>query len=113
MEYFKNVRIFSDTMLHDCKGNFESFEVTGAGEGIQTYGVRCTGRSYVYVYNNSAVEGTILITANSVPKARQVIQTYNCETGRFNRESITDSGNNSIQVESVRLQPKAGIILYW
>ncbi len=113
MEYFKNVRVFSDTMLHDCKGKFESIEVTGAGDEMQTYGVRCPGRSFVYVYNNSANDGTIRITADNLPKARKVIQTYNCETGRFNPENITDTGNNTIQVETIRLQSKAGIILYW
>jgi hypothetical protein len=113
MEYFNNVRVFSDSMLHDCKGNFESFEVTGVGEGMQAYGVRCPGRSFVYVYNNSANDGTICITADNLPLARQAIQTYNCETGRFNPEKMTDSGKNTIQVETIRLQPKAGIIMYW
>jgi hypothetical protein len=113
MEYFKNVRIFSDTMLHDCKGNFESFEVAGGGEQIHTYGVRCHGHSFIYVYNNSADPGNISITSDNLPESRQVIQTYNCETGRFNPESITFTGNNSILVETIRLQPKAGIILFW
>jgi hypothetical protein len=113
MEYFRNVRVFSDTMLHDCNGNFETFEVTGGSEQIHTYGVRCPGHSFVYVYNNSADTTNISITTNDLPKAPQIIQTYPCETGRFKPERITETGRNTIRVETARLQPKAGIILCW
>jgi len=113
MEYFKNVRTFSDTMLQSCTDGFESFEVSTGNGKFHTFGVHCTAGYYVYVYNNSADAGDITITTRYLPVTNRDLKTYNCETGIFKSERISVTGGNTIRVENLHLQGKSGLILFW
>jgi len=112
MEYFNNVRTFSDTMLRSCNDKFESFNVSGGNEQYHTYGVRCPGHHFVYVYNNSSTAGDINIKSDDLPDNLQNFQIYNCDTGNFSSESISTSGD-TLRINNKQLQPKSGMILIW
>lgn len=110
MEYLRKVRKFSDTMLENCSGNFMNFEVTG-GNGLQAFGVQSENKNYIFIYNNTANPGAIVITCQNLPDDR-LIKTYQCGTGKYDTLEISKEGN-TLKIDKVTISPDDGMVLYW
>jgi hypothetical protein len=111
MEYFKNVRTFSDTLLK-CGDDFKIFNVTAENNVVQTFGINCSGRYFVYVYNASPDGEDVVFSADHFSPVRGNVITYNCDTGEFGTAHATITGNK-ITIDKFQIKPRSGIVIYW
>ncbi|HLO58927.1 MAG TPA: DUF5060 domain-containing protein [Bacteroidales bacterium] len=112
MEYFKNVRTFSDTLLSCCGDDFKSFEVSGGSKDLQTYGLSCNDMHFVYCYNTSPDAENVEFTCSNLPVSNKNIRIYRCESGEFNLSAMAINGN-MVKLDDITIPPRSGMVIYW
>ncbi len=107
MPYFNGVRQMSDRMLAAGKGSFNSLEAT-AGKA-QAFSVQCGDEVYAYLFNdtNEAVTETLSITLKGGNYQVEYFNPVTCEY----TEAGKVSAKKGIQVEEIKLAPKAEAVL--
>ena len=99
--YFKGVRMISEAMLTAGNGHFEQFAVSSGL--IQSYGVKCGEKYFVYLLNNAAAPETVKVKFEALTKS-MFVRTFNPETQVYG-----SAGNPRLM--NISLQPQQEIVL--
>jgi hypothetical protein len=113
MKYFNNVSEINRSMLQAGNGKFESVISETMQKGINSYGVRTGTKLFIYLYNtNTSVENIVIKKIEKI-KTKGNLQYFDCETGKYNQASYKIMPDKSVQIETLKLQPNADVILIW
>jgi hypothetical protein len=113
MSYFTKVSEINRSMLEAGKGKFELFDVKVVQEGVQTYGVRCGKKKFIYLYNSTATNESIRLTGINMDKKQGILNLFDCETGKYSTTKFEEMPDKSIKIDQLKLQPKGDVILSW
>jgi len=113
MSYFKPVSQINRMMLEAGKGEFESFAVKTNRDAVQTFGVRCGKKSFVYLYNSGESCEGIQLTGMEKTKAKAKISLFDCETGKTSNLNFTLNPDKSLMIGEINLPSKGNTILFW
>jgi hypothetical protein len=94
--YIKKIRTISDMMLAAGKGSFEPVTVTPADSLTKVFGVKCGGKTFIYVYNLAKEQKNISVTFGYTAGAGYTAQAYNCEAGEFKSTSMVKASPGNI-----------------
>ena len=113
MQYFKQVSEINRKMLVAGKGKFESFEVKAATSGIRAYGVRCGKETFIYLYNSTDINESVVLTGIKMEKGRGQLTCFDGETGKYTLVRFEVKPEKGIEIKELKLQPKGNVILSW
>lgn len=107
--YFARVRIILDEMMVSGKGSFEKINVTAGDKDVEIYAVKCSDKTYIYLYNNTEhTKATDVVFAASISLPANT-RIYDCETGNWKNQKIDSTAANKINGLSVNA--KSDVVL--
>jgi len=110
-KYIIRVRTILNQMLLAGKGNFESENINVSDSTIVKYAVKCGNRLFIYLYNSDSSAKNFNVSFSNSFRALPHLQSFDCESGKFDkRKTIRAMGNNLI-VPSVKLQANSDKVL--
>jgi hypothetical protein len=98
-------------MLDAGKGKFESFEVKTNQNGVHAYGVRCGGKSFVYLYNSGEYFEGIQLSGMEVPTGKSKFNLFDCETGKYSNVNFSAMPDKSLKIDQIKFPSKGNTIL--
>lgn len=113
MSYFKQVSEINRSMLEAGKGKFESFDVKAVQNGIESYGISCGKRNFIYLYNPAVTIENIRFNSTVAPGMKSKMSLFDCETGRYSDLIFKVLPDKGIEIDQIKLQPKGNVILVW
>jgi hypothetical protein len=111
MRYFKSVSQINRMMLESGKGKFESIEVKTNQNGVQSYGVRCGEKSFVYLYNSGESCEGIRLSGFVKPEGNAKMSFFDCETGKYKSLKFTVTPDDGLKIDQIKLASKGNTIL--
>ena len=109
--YFNSVSEINGLMLSAGKGSFEQLE-TSAGT-VESYGVKCGERLYVYVLNDSGSSENLIVrvSANLDNQSRLSVKAFNPETRSYHELKETFIENGSLTISGIELNNLQDVVL--
>lgn len=113
--YIAKVRNISDAMIKSGNGSFEKLEVKASDSLIESYGVLCGNKVFVYAYNrtNSVRENvTIAIQTNKNMPQLKNYKRYDCETGIYSgmQKINTKKSGDDVNLKKIKLPANKDIV---
>ncbi|WP_428327641.1 DUF5060 domain-containing protein [Mucilaginibacter sp.] len=106
--YFNGVRQISDQMLKAGKGSFEPFTVTASQ--IESYGVKCGNKYFIYLLNNTDEKIISPISFTGTAKAVKG-QSFNPATRQYETLNGLTLVNGKVSLKSIALAAKQEMVL--
>jgi len=106
--YFRAVRTISDQMLAAGHGEFAPF-VVRAGV-VQSFGMRCGGKYFVYLLNDSPAPATVPVSF-AVASGKLTAQTFTPGPNHYRILGQFRTKNQSLTLPSLTLAPRQEVVL--
>ncbi|MGN6396878.1 MAG: DUF5060 domain-containing protein [Mucilaginibacter sp.] len=101
--YFNGVRQVSDEMLKAGNGNFEQFSVSSGR--IESYGVKCGNKYFIYLLNNTGEKITTPISL-SVEGKTATVESFDPETRQQKQANRFEVSKGRLTINAVALEAK-------
>ena len=112
IEYFASVREIGDMMLESGEGNFQQLVMPAVGSGIQSYGVKCGDKYFVYLLNNTdkpVADKRVLVPVSGASFFE--IKAFFPETREWSAPVVRSRPDNRITAGSFSFEPYESLIL--
>lgn len=113
MSYYSIVRRINDDMLHSAQGRaYESVAVASV-DSVESYGVRCGSKVYIYLYNAaSRLRQLDVVTASRIADGKYRMDKFDTMTGaQGTADASTDVRDGRISLPNITLHPYEQTIL--
>jgi hypothetical protein len=107
--YFNGVRQISDEMLKAGNGIFEQFTVSA--DRIETYGVKCGNKYFIYLLNNTDEKIVSPVAFDFTGRKGVIVQSFDPVTRQYKTLTNFTIENGKLTINSIALDGKKEIVL--
>lgn len=108
VSYFRGVREISDLMLKSGNGDFKKINVRA--EGLETYGVQCGEKVFVYVLNKSDESITAPIHIEMGKSKKLIAKSFHPSLLKYAQQDAVSQSNGTVVVKGAKIGAKDELV---